>query len=157
MFPNFEAFVLQFLQIHDAALTISFSKPMGVYDGSTFHQGQPSTPAAHPAPSSSLCTTLSTIGNGFLVSGTSFSQTSTSSVSSATITNSVGVVVSDNNEFSLLTIEQASVSATTGHSASATAASSAARLSASKPGWKDITFFMGSIVVGCVVGAGLVL
>jgi len=39
-------------------------EPMGVYGGSTFFQGQPATPAPHPAPSSSSCVTTSTIGNG---------------------------------------------------------------------------------------------
>ncbi|KAF8951693.1 hypothetical protein BDZ97DRAFT_1884528 [Flammula alnicola] len=43
---------------------------MGVYGTSTFFQGQPATPAAHPVPASSSCTTSSTIANGFLISGT---------------------------------------------------------------------------------------
>ncbi|KAA1472488.1 hypothetical protein DENSPDRAFT_859484 [Dentipellis sp. KUC8613] len=51
-------------------------EPMGVYGGSTFHQGDPATPAAHPAPASSSCTTLTSIGNGLAVSG---APTSTSS------------------------------------------------------------------------------
>ncbi|PPQ70396.1 hypothetical protein CVT24_013134, partial [Panaeolus cyanescens] len=46
-------------------------EPMGVYGGSTFFQGQPATPPAHPPPASSSCTPFSTIGNGFLVAGTS--------------------------------------------------------------------------------------
>ncbi|KAF9051449.1 hypothetical protein BJ165DRAFT_1448837 [Panaeolus papilionaceus] len=46
-------------------------EPMGVYGGSTFFQGQPATPPPHPRPSSSSCTPFSTIGNGFLVAGTS--------------------------------------------------------------------------------------
>ncbi|CAA7267282.1 unnamed protein product [Cyclocybe aegerita] len=45
-------------------------EPMGVYGTSTFFQGQPVMPPAHPRPSLSSCTTLSTIGNGFLISGT---------------------------------------------------------------------------------------
>lgn len=54
------------------------SLPMGVYSGSTFYQGQPNTPPAHPIPSSSLCTTLSTIGNGQLaLTATSSSGSST--------------------------------------------------------------------------------
>ncbi|KAF4618516.1 hypothetical protein D9613_010017 [Agrocybe pediades] len=51
-------------------------EPMGVYGTSTFFQGQPVTPAAHPAPSSSSCVPQSTIGNGFLISGTSIVQSS---------------------------------------------------------------------------------
>ncbi|KAF9813269.1 hypothetical protein IEO21_05704 [Rhodonia placenta] len=42
-------------------------EPMGVYGTSTFKQGHPPTPTPHPEPSSSLCTTLSTVGNGLLV------------------------------------------------------------------------------------------
>jgi len=39
--------------------------PMGIYGTSTFTQVvDPITPSAHPIPSSSLCTTLTTIGNG---------------------------------------------------------------------------------------------
>ncbi|KAI0941975.1 hypothetical protein AcW1_009686 [Taiwanofungus camphoratus] len=43
------------------------AEPMGIYGTSTFKQGQPSTPPAHPIPSSSLCTTYSTVGNGLMV------------------------------------------------------------------------------------------
>ncbi|KJA25451.1 hypothetical protein HYPSUDRAFT_199615 [Hypholoma sublateritium FD-334 SS-4] len=39
-------------------------EPMGVYGTSTFFQGQPATPLAHPVPASSLCTATNTIGNG---------------------------------------------------------------------------------------------
>ncbi|KAI0701073.1 hypothetical protein BC835DRAFT_1265429 [Cytidiella melzeri] len=53
---------------------------MGVYDGSTFKQGMPQTPAAHPAPPSSMCTTLSTIGN-LAVQSSSTIVTSSASVS----------------------------------------------------------------------------
>ncbi|KAF8270441.1 hypothetical protein EI94DRAFT_769038 [Lactarius quietus] len=38
-------------------------EPMGVYRGSTFYQGEPTTPAAHPPPATSSCTTYATIGN----------------------------------------------------------------------------------------------
>lgn len=59
-------------------------EPMGVYGTSTFHQGDPSTPPAHPAPPSSQCTPFSTIGNlaaGATSSGASASPSSTSSSS----------------------------------------------------------------------------
>lgn len=46
------------------------AQPMGVYGGSTFHQGDPSTPAAHPIPSSSQCAPFGTISNGVAVSNT---------------------------------------------------------------------------------------
>ncbi|KAH7923090.1 hypothetical protein BV22DRAFT_609952 [Leucogyrophana mollusca] len=58
------------------------AEPMGVYGTSTFYQGEPSTPAAHPIPSSSSCTTYSSISNGagVLVGGvTSIPATSTAS------------------------------------------------------------------------------
>ncbi|KAG2361830.1 hypothetical protein BDR07DRAFT_1408471 [Suillus spraguei] len=40
------------------------AEPMGVYGTSTFYQGMPVTPPAHPIPSSSSCTFFSTISNG---------------------------------------------------------------------------------------------
>ncbi|PWN26027.1 hypothetical protein BDZ90DRAFT_246826 [Jaminaea rosea] len=49
----------------------------GVYDGSTFYQGQPNTPAPHPAPSSSRCSSMSSVGNGGLLLAASL-QTSSS-------------------------------------------------------------------------------
>ncbi|CDO71123.1 hypothetical protein BN946_scf184844.g127 [Trametes cinnabarina] len=62
-------------------------EPMGVYGTSTFHQGDPSTPPAHPAPSTSSCTTTSTISNGVAAANASGSGSSSGSVS-ATTTNS---------------------------------------------------------------------
>ncbi|KAH8105798.1 hypothetical protein DFH11DRAFT_1641101 [Phellopilus nigrolimitatus] len=56
-------------------------EPMGVYSGSTFHQGDPSTPSAHPAPASSQCTTLATISNGATTSGATTTATSGASAS----------------------------------------------------------------------------
>lgn len=65
--------------------THTFFQPMGVYGGSTFHQGEGATPAPHDAPSSSNCKTSSTIGNTFSISGTrvvtSVSATTTRTVS----------------------------------------------------------------------------
>ncbi|KAH9852365.1 hypothetical protein C2E23DRAFT_826975 [Lenzites betulinus] len=58
-------------------------EPMGVYGTSTFHQGDPSTPAAHPAPPTSSCTTTSTIGNGLAASA---SASASSGAPSASIT-----------------------------------------------------------------------
>lgn len=54
---------------------------MGVNGGSTFSQGDPSTPAAHPVPKSSDCQTVSTVGNGVQVTVTSASAANSSSVS----------------------------------------------------------------------------
>jgi hypothetical protein len=44
---------------------------MGVYGASTFHQGDAVTPDPHPAPKPTSCQTMSTIGNGFIIHGTS--------------------------------------------------------------------------------------
>lgn len=64
----------------------------GVYGGSTFHQGDPTTPAPHPAGATSACTTFSTIGGGnanLAVSGsTSASASQSASSASASITSS---------------------------------------------------------------------
>ncbi|KAK0458245.1 uncharacterized protein EV420DRAFT_1544456 [Desarmillaria tabescens] len=54
-------------------------QPMGVYGTSTFFQGQAATPAAHPAPSSSLCTAVNTIGVASSTSSASVTQTGSSS------------------------------------------------------------------------------
>lgn len=43
---------------------------MGVYGGSTFHQGDAVTPAPHAAPKPTSCSTVSSIGNGFIIQGT---------------------------------------------------------------------------------------
>ncbi|KAG8988127.1 hypothetical protein FRB94_001834 [Tulasnella sp. JGI-2019a] len=42
--------------------------PMGVYGTSTFHQGQPATPAAHPAPASSNCVRVASVTPGSIAS-----------------------------------------------------------------------------------------
>ncbi|KAH7910129.1 hypothetical protein BJ138DRAFT_1153648 [Hygrophoropsis aurantiaca] len=66
------------------------AEPMGVYGSSTFYQGEPSTPAAHPIPSSSKCTTYSTISNGMGLAG---GATSAPSASSATSGHSASITV----------------------------------------------------------------
>jgi len=76
--------------------------PMGVVGGVTWQQGQPNTPAAQPAPSSSSCVTTSTINNG-----KNAAATNSSSVTKATATG-------------------ASASKTSGSSASNTSKSNAA-------------------------------
>ncbi|KAI0259033.1 hypothetical protein BC834DRAFT_962684 [Gloeopeniophorella convolvens] len=57
-------------------------EPMGVYGTSTFFQGEPVTPDAHPAPPTSSCTTTATIGNNLAVSSANVSTSSSSSASS---------------------------------------------------------------------------
>ena len=54
---------------------------MGVYGTSTFFQGESVTPSAHPAPATSMCTTVTSISNGFALSSTA-STTTTGSGSS---------------------------------------------------------------------------
>ncbi|RDX51785.1 hypothetical protein OH76DRAFT_1454722 [Lentinus brumalis] len=58
-------------------------EPMGVYGTSTFHQGQPSTPAAHPAPSKSQCQNVNTISNGQSISAPGAPASTTTAGSSS--------------------------------------------------------------------------
>ncbi|KAG6828598.1 hypothetical protein H0H92_007339 [Tricholoma furcatifolium] len=59
---------------------LSYLPPMGVYGTSTFFQGEPVTPAAHPVPSSSSCTELSTIANGLVSISTTTAPAASASV-----------------------------------------------------------------------------
>ncbi|TFK32336.1 hypothetical protein BDQ12DRAFT_692635 [Crucibulum laeve] len=115
-------------------------EPMGVYGASTFHQGEPVTPAAHPRPSSSSCTTLSTIGNGFFISGTSIG------ISAPTSTGSSGSITSGSRSLT-----------SASSSASATGSSSGASRVASLDGWERLVVGFGSAVVCSMLGALLVL
>lgn len=56
----------------------------GIYGSSTFRQGDPVTPSAHPAPSSSQCSTVRTISHGLLAVSQSQSSSSSSEASSST-------------------------------------------------------------------------
>lgn len=69
-------------------------EPMGVYGTSTFHQGDPVTPDAHPVPSSSQCTTLTSIGNNLNVASGASSAASSVSTSSPVSSGSSSVSVS---------------------------------------------------------------
>ncbi|KAG7440594.1 uncharacterized protein BT62DRAFT_956800 [Guyanagaster necrorhizus] len=51
-------------------------EPMGVYGTSTFFQGEPVTPPAHVAPSSSLCTAVNTISVALATSSASITGSS---------------------------------------------------------------------------------
>lgn len=64
------------------------AEPMGVYGTSTFYQGEPVTPPAHPIPSSSSCTYFSTISNGqgVLIGGITSTVSTTSTPTSTTVT-----------------------------------------------------------------------
>lgn len=59
-------------------------QPMGVYGSSTFRQGDLVTPSAHPAPSSSMCTSVSSILN-LAVSTSPASITSAMSTSATSV------------------------------------------------------------------------
>ena len=58
---------------------------MGVYGASTFQQGQTVTPSAHPAPATSQCTKVATIGSGIKSASVATASSSASSVSSAAL------------------------------------------------------------------------
>ncbi|EIM89089.1 uncharacterized protein STEHIDRAFT_52679 [Stereum hirsutum FP-91666 SS1] len=105
-------------------------EPMGVYGHSTFHQGDPSTPAAHPAPSSSNCATLTALGNGATASGvtaasTSSGVSSTSVVSSASASASSTVTASSNSSQSSASSTGSLTSSASRSVASATGTASA--------------------------------
>ncbi|KAF7795645.1 hypothetical protein EIP86_006810 [Pleurotus ostreatoroseus] len=65
-------------------------EPMGVYGSSTFHQGDASTPSAHPAPKSSVCTTISSLGNFAVSTSAMLTTSSTTSSASPTATSPSG-------------------------------------------------------------------
>ncbi|KAF8888564.1 hypothetical protein BD779DRAFT_1439921 [Infundibulicybe gibba] len=136
-------------------------EPMGVYGASTFHQGEPATPAAHPVPSSSSCTTLTTIGNGFAIAGTSIGvSVPTSAAAAAT---SVSVLLSlpptssmrSGSPIPLATISQGasgsrSVSApTSGATTSGTSGTSVTAFVS----WEKLVVTIGSSIICSMVGA----
>ncbi|KAI0090362.1 hypothetical protein BDY19DRAFT_939852 [Irpex rosettiformis] len=106
-------------------------EPMGVYGASTFHQGDPVTPPAHPAPSSSMCTSLSTIGGNLAASGTP-------SASSGQSASGSGPTASASNSNP--------VSGSTSPSATGAAQNNAA-MSLSLSGWTSIAvaLFIGAV------------
>ncbi|KAJ6567382.1 hypothetical protein DFH09DRAFT_1471582 [Mycena vulgaris] len=120
-------------------------EPMGVYGSSTFFQGEPVTPDAHPAPSPTSCTTLSTIGNGFLIQGTSI-ITSSIITSSAKPTGSVPVSGSQTTGSSGV------VPSPTGSNTSAGSSTAG-----SIHGWERLVMSVGLAVVFSLVGAAILL
>ncbi|KAI0291096.1 hypothetical protein BC826DRAFT_955865 [Russula brevipes] len=62
------------------------AEPMGVYNSSTFFQGQSTTPSAHSAPATSSCTTVSTISNGITLTGTNMTATTSKTTTGTTST-----------------------------------------------------------------------
>lgn len=118
--------------------------PMGVYGTSTFHQGDPVTPSAHPAPSSSLCTPLGTIGN--IAQGTS--SASVASMSSAVSGSSTATASRSSGATSGAT-SGSSAGSSSGTPSATGAASSAHR--ASRVEWEAV-----ALVLGVVGGAMLI-
>ncbi|KIY72666.1 hypothetical protein CYLTODRAFT_417675 [Cylindrobasidium torrendii FP15055 ss-10] len=75
-------------------------EPMGVYGGSTFHQGEGATPPPHPAPSSSNCKSTASLSNTLIISGTSVgtaASTTKSATSTSTRSGSSGVSGAQND------------------------------------------------------------
>ncbi|TBU28064.1 hypothetical protein BD311DRAFT_739549 [Dichomitus squalens] len=114
-------------------------EPMGVYGTSTFHQGQPSTPDAHPAPPKSQCQQANTIANGVTISTPPVSASTTSapaSTSAAASTTSSGSVPSTTSGAASQTGSSTSTGSATGTKSTGTSRTSApphARASVAKP------------------------
>lgn len=107
--------------------------PMGVYGSSTFEQGAPNTPPPHPIPKSSSCSKMSTIKNGAIITGSSILPSTTSTSISITATS------------------------TSLSSATATGKSSGGVLTIGLPGWERFVITAGTLLIGSMVGAVIVL
>ncbi|KAJ7499421.1 hypothetical protein FB451DRAFT_37814 [Mycena latifolia] len=128
-------------------------EPMGVYGTSTFHQGEPVTPDAHPAPSPTSCTTVSTIGNGFLIKGTSIiTSSATPTSASGTTTHSSGAGSSGAGSGTGSGPGSGGVPSPTGSNNSAGSSTAA-----SIQGWDRQFISIGSAIVFSLVGAVIVL
>ncbi|WWC85490.1 uncharacterized protein L201_000354 [Kwoniella dendrophila CBS 6074] len=93
----------------------------GVYNGVTFHQGDPTTPAPHPAGATSNCQQYSTIGGGNVV------VQAVTSAPSASITGSASASGSSISASANSTSVSASSSALNSTSASVSSSASASR------------------------------
>ncbi|KAJ7163821.1 hypothetical protein C8R43DRAFT_254231 [Mycena crocata] len=124
-------------------------EPMGVYSSSTFHQGDPVTPDAHPAPSPTSCTTVTSIGNGFIIQGTDIvTPTSTKPTSSGA---GSGAGSSAGNGGGSAT------AASGGSSPTKSTTGAGVSMAASAHGWERIAMSAGSAVVFSLLGAVIVL
>ncbi|KAJ3486212.1 hypothetical protein NLI96_g4398 [Meripilus lineatus] len=148
-------------------------EPMGVYGGSTFHQGDGNTPPAHPAPATSSCTPFSSVSNGLAASSSSAPSSSivgNSSSASASASSAVssGSAVSSASLVSGLVSVTAPNAISTGGVISPTAAptakaasvsSSSAHPSSTATGKSSGASSLGSSLAigGVVMGFGLVL
>ncbi|WWC57765.1 uncharacterized protein I303_100300 [Kwoniella dejecticola CBS 10117] len=102
----------------------------GVYNGVTFHQDDPTTPAPHPAGATSQCTAKSTIGGGNVDIGAITALASASA--SASGSNSTSMVSSSSASASANSSSSASTSTSTSTSASRTAVITSAASASSR-------------------------
>lgn len=137
------------------------AQPMGVYGGSTFHQGEPATPPAHPAPPSSACNPVSTIGNGFAVSATasgSSTPTGQPSVTGSPVRVTLAAPPSDTTVLqSSLSNQGSHVTASSSSSVSGTGSNANSGIPSSILGWERVIMAVGSAVVLSMLGALYVL
>jgi len=122
---------------------------MGVYGASTFHQGDAVTPDPHPAPKPTSCQTMSTIGNGFIIHGTSIATPTASSTGGASGASQGGASVTKPTS--------SGSGSRGGPSATNSNNSAAGGTTASIQGWERLVTSVGSALVFSLVGAAVVL
>jgi len=106
-------------------------EPMGVYGTSTFSQGQPSTPPAHPAPSSSDCVQVASLASGSLgPTGVSVSYSTVFTTLGSTLTSVESVLTFVATTTSSTTSGTATSTSTGGSGTTSKAAAAGARLAA---------------------------
>ncbi|RSH89632.1 hypothetical protein EHS25_002183 [Saitozyma podzolica] len=113
------------------------SEAPGVYSGSTFQQGDPTTPAAHPAGATSQCTTYATVSGGDANAAVVTTSTSASASASASASVSASSSVS-------ITSASGSVSSSASGSVSGSVSSSASASGPSSTSSGMITSKTGS-------------
>ncbi|KAJ7895990.1 hypothetical protein B0H14DRAFT_3853831 [Mycena olivaceomarginata] len=126
-------------------------EPMGVYGGSTFHQGDAATPAPHAAPKPTSCSTVSSIGNGFIIQGTNIITPSASAPTSTPVTGASG---------SSVTSKPGSGSGGSGSNSGSpgpTSSPNSAAGPASLQSWERTVTSVGLAIVFSLVGAAVVL
>ncbi|WWC67152.1 uncharacterized protein I206_101059 [Kwoniella pini CBS 10737] len=99
----------------------------GVYNGVTFHQDDPTTPAPHPAGATSQCTAQSTIGGGNVDIGAITALASASAPISTSVSGSISASASSSNSSSIAS----SSSSSSSNSSSLASSTSASRTSTS--------------------------
>ncbi|ORX34305.1 hypothetical protein BD324DRAFT_683723 [Kockovaella imperatae] len=143
----------------------------GVYGGTTFTQGAPSTPAAHPDIATSQCTTYSSVGGGSvdLASGSPTSSSSTTSASAASTTSSTSsasmsmstssAASSRSSGSSAMATATTSRASTNSGSSNASGSSSSASASASHSGAADRNMVTGgsALVAGVAAVMAMIL